>query len=66
MSKKHEWIEDGIDFTRLTKVPEGVGREMVTSDGYESLELYADMFMLDDEEVQTLKAIIKARRKGEQ
>lgn len=65
MAKKREWIEDGVDFTRLAKVPEGEGREMVTSEGYESLELYASMFMLDDEEVETLKAIIKARRKGE-
>lgn len=65
MAKKRDWIEDGIDFTRLTKVPEGQGYEMVTNEGYESLELYASMFMLDDKEVETLKAIIKARRKGE-
>lgn len=33
-------------------------------DGYESLEPYASMFMLDDEEVEALKAIIKAKAPG--
>ncbi|RIH89158.1 hypothetical protein [Calidithermus roseus] len=42
-------------------------REMVTTDGYESLELYANAFMLDDDEVEALKRVIEEqeRRKRE-
>lgn len=34
-------------------------REMITPDGEEVLELYADMFMMDDEEVEELRTLAR-------
>jgi len=39
-------------------------REMITPDGEEVLELYADMFMMDDEEVEELRTLARILGRG--